>query len=329
VWGGAKWGATFRAKPLSIGVYPFDELPMRRPSLARRLAAFAAAALFSLGILGVALHGTARAAARVSRVADVLPAIVRRALAQPNTRWVRAEGPHVRVYATDSVNAMIDVEQLRAHAEAARAANLALLGDPASPQPLHLVYVPNREGMRPLVGATPGGTADPLEFAAAMVTSDSMPAPVRHETMHILAQQAWGRPNGAWVREGLATYAAGKCAGRNLHTVAAALAADGRLVRLADLPGRFDVKGEQGAAMYIQSGSVVKYVAESYGTDKLRKLYRDGLVDSAAVAASVAGAMAGLDAARLEREWRRTVARSAGREPWRRIYADIQRHGCE
>jgi hypothetical protein len=302
---------------------------MRRPSLARRLAAFAAAALFSLGILGAALHGSARAAARVGRVAIVLPSLVRRALEEPDTRWVRSESPSVSVYAMDSVNARVSAEQLRIEAEAALQSNLALLGHPKAPERVHLVYVPSRERMRPIVGATPGGTADPLEFAAAMVTSDSMPAPVRHETMHILAQQAWGRPNGAWVREGLATYAAGKCAGRNLHTVAAALAADGRLVRLADLPGRFDVKGEQGAAMYIQSGSVVKYVAESYGTDKLRKLYRDGLVDSAAVAASVAGAMAGLDAARLEREWRRTVARSAGREPWRRIYADIQRHGCE
>ena len=294
-------------------------------SLPRRVAAFAAAGLFSLGALALSFHGTARASVRSavhSAAGDAtLPAIVRRALGMPDVRWVRAESAQVALYAAAGSRAAANLDRARAEAEAARAADLATLGVPAFPRQLHLVYLKDRAQMRTLAGYPAGGTAEPEQYAAVFVTNDSVRAPVRHELMHVLAADAWGPPAGDWLREGLATHAVGGCGGRSLHTIAAALDREHRLLPLADLPRRFDVRGEAGAVMYVQSGSLVQYVADRYGTDRLRDFYRSGL--------AAAPTVLGVDAAALERAWLATVRRHAGRDSWAQIDADIVRHGCE
>lgn len=246
---------------------------------------------------------------------------VRRVLASSGGRWVEHRAPGLHVHAPAGSRAARMLPALAARAAAARDANLRLLGATADTTHLELLAVDTREAMRPFTGGTPGGWAEPTASAVLLVTNDSTRAPLRHELMHVLSWQRWGTPSGHWISEGLAMHAVGRCHGRDLHAMAAALAAEGRLVPLAELPRRFDVQGEAGAAMYVQAGSFVRHVLETRGTARLRALWQDGLRS--------APRTLGADVPTLEREWRVRVDAAATREPWAAMWADVRRGGCE
>lgn len=250
---------------------------------------------------------------------------VRRVLASSGGRWVEHRAPGLHVHAPTGSRAARLLPALAAQAAAARDADLRLLGRllgaSADTTHLELLAVDTREAMRPFTGGTPGGWAEPTASAVLFVTNDAVRAPLRHELMHVLSWQRWGTPAGHWISEGLAMHAVGRCHGRDLHAMAAALAAEGRLVPLAELPRRFDVQGEAGAAMYVQAGSFVRHVLETRGTARLRALWQGGLA-SAPLAL-------GVDVPTLAREWRARVDAAATRERWAEMWADVRSGGCE
>ncbi len=246
---------------------------------------------------------------------------VRRVLEWPGTRWVQHAGERLHVHAPAGSRAARVLPALAARAAEVRAANLRLLGAPADTAHLELIALDAREAMRPFVGGTPGGWAEPPQSALLFVTNDSARAPLRHELMHVLSWQLWGTPSGHWVSEGLAMHAVGRCAGHDLHAMAAALAADGGLVPLAELPRRFQVEGDTGTARYVQAGSVVRHVVETFGLARARAFWRGGM--------SSAPLTLGVDVAAMERAWRARLAVTPVATSWTAIRAEVRAHGCE
>jgi hypothetical protein len=275
--------------------------------------------LLAAGVVGVGIAAAGRA--RREAMEEHPSPFVRRVLQWPDTRWTEHVAPHLHVHAPLASRASYQAPALAAAAESARANNLRLLGATDYAPRLEVLVVESREAMRPFLGSTPGGWAETAQSAVLVVAGDSARAPLRHELMHVLSWQLWGPPSGHWVSEGLAMHAVGRCNGRELHTMAAALAAAGRLVPLAELPRRFDVAGEQGAAMYVQAGSFVRHVVETYGIARLRAFWPHGMRS--------APRTLGVDLATLERGWRARLSEERDPAPWREMWEGVRREGCE
>jgi hypothetical protein len=275
--------------------------------------------LLAIGVVGVGIAAAGRA--RREAVEEHPAPFVRRVLQWPDTRWTQHVSPHLHVHAPLASRASYQAPALAAAAESARANNLRLLGAADYAPRLEVLVVESREAMRPFLNSTPGGWAETAQSAVLVVAGDSARAPLRHELMHVLSWQLWGPPSGHWISEGLAMHAVGRCHGRELHAMAASLAAEGRLVPLAELPRRFDVAGDHGAAMYVQAGSFVRHVVESYGIDRLRAFWPLGMRS--------APRTLGVDLATLERDWRARLAAEPSPTPWRELSDEVRREGCE
>lgn len=265
-----------------------------------------------IGITALALPGAVR---------SVDESFVARALNMPGARWRVVTTPNATLRALRGSAAEAHVERFAPLVEEARRANLERLGVEKYPPKLELFFVGSRDQMKPFVGWTPGGMAVPGESAAIFVANDSVRPALRHELMHVLSHQTWGPPENAWISEGLAMDAVGRCHGYAIDTMAAALAAEDRLVPLAGLPARFDSRGHQGVIYYTQAASVVRYVGDTFGRDKLRRFWSSGL---AGVAATL-----GIDLRSLERGWRRRLSAVPHPTPWATIAAEVRRNGCE
>jgi hypothetical protein len=111
---------------------------------------------------------------------------------------------------------------------------------------------------------------------------------------------AWGTPAAPWewINEGLATYAPGECAGASIHSLAAALIETNAAVPFDRMINDFR-EGDE-VSVYLQSGSVVGYVREVFGTGALLSIWQDG--------PAVLPVVTGMDIASLEREWRLFVS---------------------
>jgi hypothetical protein len=236
--------------------------------------------------------------------------------------WETVRGRHADLYAIRGSALQKKLTPLETTAHNAITGNLALLGAAAPTARLRLFFVSSRAELKTLLGATAGGHAETAEGAAFFVTNDSVGAPLRHETMHLLSWSLWGRPSSNWISEGLATLATKTCAGHDIDDIAASLDAERRLPSMATLRRDFTVAGEVGATHYIAAASLTSHIVRSRGMAGLKALWQQGGLANARTAL-------GIEANTLEREWRTALERRARVAPWPRIYAAIRSHGCE
>lgn len=98
---------------------------------------------------------------------------------------------------------------------------------------------------------------------------------VRHELAHLIIEQFAGscvggsRPN--WLEEGLAVYAEGEPEQRILNELRRATR-DNSFEPLRSLNGPFSAHGPEAGIAYSQSYSVVAFMLEQYGQEKMREL---------------------------------------------------------
>jgi len=99
---------------------------------------------------------------------------------------------------------------------------------------------------------------------------------LRHELTHAMLRTAWGAPHASsgWLDEGLATVAAGGCAGFSARSVAAVLSRRRQLPDLTRLLN--DFRSLPNFESYLASGSVVEWLETSGRASLLRTAWRDG-----------------------------------------------------
>jgi len=134
-----------------------------------------------------------------------------------------------------------------------------------------------------------------------------------HELAHLLVRELTfncfgGLPT--WLNEGLATYAEGPLAPYQQSALDEAIAADS-LITLRSLSSSFPA-GHRGASLsYAQSQSLVAYLIDTYGWEKMRELlgiFQEGSTyDNALLRAY------GIDMGALDQEWREHIEANAGR----------------
>jgi len=97
---------------------------------------------------------------------------------------------------------------------------------------------------------------------------------VAHELSHVVIYQATYNPFGdipRWLNEGLAMYAEGPLE-QEYSSALQRAAAQGKLISLKSLASNFPADPAQATLSYAQSYSVVKYLIDAYGRDKMAAL---------------------------------------------------------
>jgi len=131
---------------------------------------------------------------------------------------------------------------------------------------------------------------------------------VRHELAHlVLGQFAWSCLGGSrptWLEEGLATYAEGPADEETLQDIARGIE-NGSFEPLRSLSGAFPAHSADASMAYSQSYSVVAFLLETYGQEKM-----EALLQALAQAQGYDAALEqvyGFNVDGLERRWRESI----------------------
>lgn len=250
------------------------------------------------GRTGVALTTTA--------LQDPPRAMARRALDNPAFTWDSTATTGVTVYFQPGRYAAPHADRLLAGAEESLQHALALLDESAFPHHLRMFYVESREEMAQLTGQERGSTglADFESATVYVVLNAEKPRGAdRHEIMHSVSIMRWGQPAGArtleewlpggWLREGLATYADNQCGPATVREISHAMYEAGDIIPVDSLATAFLRQNDLYA--YIQAGSIMEYLIETYGVEQYRAFWEGGNASFADVY--------GLSMAALQSDW--------------------------
>ena len=240
------------------------------------------------------------------------------ALANQQFNWIHRQTPGFRVYFLADSYPARHQDSLMARLPAALEHAERLIQVDSTPGPIDLFFVESRPQMEALIGGRATGFAQPSARAVFLMTNPDWRAFERHEIMHVVSGQQWGRalPGNDWLQEGLAQFADGSCAGYQNSDIAVALARKHGWIPFTDVLTRFRQQADLRA--YLQAASFVKYLHERYGAAVLKKLWTEGVSPSTR--------LGGLTLAQVERSWRRNLV--PVRRPTAAQLDRIEEKGC-
>ncbi|HEX6790026.1 MAG TPA: hypothetical protein VF247_01835 [Candidatus Krumholzibacteria bacterium] len=200
--------------------------------------------------------------------------LARSALDNSQFEWIRRDTEHLRIYFPAGSYPAAHQQDLVARAEAARRDNLALLGEEAFEPVIDVFFIESRAQMQALVGVPVTGFAERDARAVFLVTNPDWRAFERHEIMHVLAHHAWGPASGAWVEEGLAQFADGRCGEYTVDDIVHALAEQRGYVPMDTLVARFRQLDDLTA--YLEAASMVGFLYETHGRAAAQAVWQRG-----------------------------------------------------
>jgi hypothetical protein len=223
--------------------------------------------------------------------------LARLALDNPAFHWLTTETEHAEVHVEVGSFAAGRMAELEKRVESARAHDLEMLGEREFEPRIHVFYVESRERMKRLVGYPVTGWTEAESGTTVLVASEDWSPFERHEIMHVLSLTVWGPPRepGDWLQEGIGAAAEDRCGAYAGRQFAAGLARRGEIIPLSTLISAF--RREDDLVAYLEAGSLVTYLLETYGLASLWKLWHDG--------AGAAPAAFGKPLEEIELDWRR------------------------
>jgi len=244
--------------------------------------------------------------------------LARAALEDPGFVWSQETAPGLRLHFLEHSYAWQHRDSLVRLAERAREHDLRILGADRFGETIDVLFLESRAQMDSLVGFPVTGFAHRDSLGVFLVTNPEWRAFERHELMHVLAHHLWGpaaQPS-AWIEEGLAQFADGRCGGYSVHDVSRAIAGAKGAIQLDTLARRFREFDDLTA--YLQAASMTGWLYESRGRETVRQLWSSGLDVLARF---------GTSPSELTRAWRDWVEGSGTHVPAADV-ARIQRRGC-
>jgi hypothetical protein len=185
--------------------------------------------------------------------------------------------------------------ELTERVRAARTRALQLLGVEKYPTRLHIFFINSREEMRRLTGRGSTGWTDPESHVVLLVDAADWNAFERHEIMHAISLDLWGRARepGEWLQEGVAAFAENRCGPYTGRQMAAGYLIARRIVGVPALIERF--REHPDLVAYLGAGALAEFLHEHYGLKAVRVVWREG----PAALPQVTGRPTSV----LEREW--------------------------
>lgn len=199
-------------------------------------------------------------------------------LSESKETFEKTETDHFRYYAVENSFPHRHLKELMEEAETAYQHNLNLLGFKNTDYKIDLFYFDDRKKLKPFTGFTPKGIAFPPDFSLLIATNDSTRAYHVHEMMHIISINGFGgyaAAPGEWLQEGLSVYADNPCLQYQVQEIAAYLMYKKGLVPVDTLA--FNFRSLPDMAAYMQAGSIVQYIMETYGQSSFENLWKSGI----------------------------------------------------
>lgn len=233
------------------------------------------------------------------------------ALAHPRFVWDSIPSAGFTLYIPRGNSyAAARASEYRAEVEDGIAHALTILGERSYPAHLQIFVLGSREDVKAVTGNSWNGWTDAAGNNAAVVARPECRPVFKHEIMHAVSLSLWGNPlgpegdpfpprdpalmrQGGWLREGIAAAAEDLYVTYSYRGMAAQWLAEGTILPLDTLVHRFYEVDD--LAGYLQSGGLVNYLLEQYGSQRFRIVWRDG-----------AGAFErayGRTASQIESEW--------------------------
>lgn len=286
----ARLNAPVQADAGRVGLASFERQDVLRPPLCRTRSRDLC---LSLLITSVAL-AWATGCAPAQPASNPPEGLAQTALAA--FAWDALAAPGFTTYSRPGSYAHAHADELHARTGDALHHALDLLGETTYPAHLRVFYVGSRDEMVPLTGGRYTGFADAPGHVVALVENETWRAFTRHEVMHAVSLLLWGHPGGAedaprdsvavrawrrggWLREGIAAAAEDRCGPYTNRGVAATMEQEGALLPLALLMGAFYEQDD--LAAYLQAGSLVGYLLDTYGRETFRTLWESNSVEDA------------------------------------------------
>lgn len=281
-----------------------------------------------LALALVAIAPLQLALAQSAKTASVSPvtASIDTLLNTPGPPWITTRSSHFilhleRTAQRTSARAMIDsLETAWEHA-------IDLLGSPTPTAATAQVFVTaSRTRFAGLVAPDARGLTTRLPQAGTiviLVRNDSVRPYIQHEVMHVASYAAWGPPQPAlaWLAEGLASFADGRCQNSTIRAVGRDLLAARPDITADRILHHFvDLWRTERAVSYVVAGTFVDYLWASRGSIGVRRLWQsqDDLSD--------VGPLPGVGG-ELTATWRQYVAQVAGSTAGIEL-ASLARDGC-
>ena len=231
--------------------------------------------------------------------------VARSALEHSGFDWLPDADDPLHIYVEPDSYAHQHLDTIRRSAEESRTQVLRMLGEEAYPPPIAVFYVDSREKMRELVGFPAGGWTDPYANTVILVTGPSGETADTHEIMHLLAMNLWGVPTAPhdWISEGLAVFATGGYCDYSIERLAAHMYQQNMLIPSDTLITHFRQHDDLIASL--QAGSLVQFIRQAHGNDKLQAIWQRGIAHVAEVL--------GMTFDEVVSDWREHVQEGAAR----------------
>lgn len=177
---------------------------------------------------------------------------------------------------------------------------LELIGEQTYPEKIHIFAVESRARMKTLIGLETNGIAFPKHNIICCIFSEQTQAVGAHELMHVISLHRWGgmKKDRSWLSEGLAVYSDDNWRRYDLHALNKHLQHANQLVPLEQLLRSFHTLPDM--IRYPESGSLVKFLCERYGRQKLKQLWQASRADVRQVY--------GKSPSELETEWHDVIS---------------------
>ena len=210
----------------------------------------------------------------------------------PGFSWKKHQSANFTYYAESGTFPDQHIDIIKSGAEQGRRAIFSFLG--ATQTGNNAIFVVHsRERMKALIGLDVQGFAIAEKKVLFLLYSEVYKPAISHELCHLYAFQILGPPKDAWINEGLAVYYDGTWSGYSIDLLAKHLKDNRKLFKLTALFKNLYDKNAMIA--YPQIGSFTRYLAETYGMNRLKQFWTGGMKEASTIF--------GKKPAALEKEW--------------------------
>ncbi|HEU4681107.1 MAG TPA: hypothetical protein VFS51_05135 [Gemmatimonadales bacterium] len=235
--------------------------------------------------------------------------------------WQTRQTDHFRVHFQPGSYAAAHMDQFLKDAQQAREIGLRVIGETDFVPRIDVFHLTSRDQVKRLTGYGVRGWADAPSRTVLLVRGSAANQGERHEITHVLSHTLWGPSRDwhttGWMSEAVATYAGGPCSGYSIDEIVAYLDRQDDLIPLDSLALGF--RSYNDLVAYLQAGSFIGYIHETYGVQPVRALWERGFEGFEAI---LGKAPAAVDA-----EWREYLR---ARHPKPAVdWAPLDMAGCQ
>ncbi len=185
-------------------------------------------------------------------------------------KWIETPGKRIVMYRHKNPDYPVPAPASLSRLDSAAMNALEFTGELNYSRPIRIIVTPDMAGIKDLTGKTTNGIAFPKENL--IVEMDGVTGAC-HEILHLIGTNSWGKPK-AWISEGMAVYCDDNWWGYDLHALARYLQLNRKLTPLKALIRDKGFHSIDPRYSYPQAGSMVRFIDQQYGRQKLIKLWQ-------------------------------------------------------